>query len=166
MLRDPLFVPRITEAISIDAGYVGLIGALKTGLINHPNGEALMGLHTYADGEGTSKRKGSWDNVGTKANLSISHSQSNENKPLLTHRVMRRLDLLRFNNVLSRDVVLSSYVVTCIPAGNTFSEREALAVEQSLAMFVLLGGRHNDNSLDTFDASPGETSLRLFGGEA
>lgn len=165
MLRDPLIVPKVSEPLYISAPYVALMQAAATLFKTEQNQSGLLELRTFDDGPGSSKRKGQFS-LDTKVSMAISHSQSSENKPLITERVMQRLDFTRFNNVLSRNVGLGAYAVVAFPQGNTFSEGDAVAALHTLAWTILLGGMHNPDSNDSFDVAAGQTFLRLLSGEA
>jgi len=104
---------------------------------------------------------------GTKVQLTIKHSQSNENKPVETVRTLVRFDFTKLNPVSLKPVTLSTYAVIALPQDNTFTAVDAERYAESMSLFLLQGGFNSEASAAPFfDPQTGKTLVRLLGGEA
>jgi len=76
--------------------------------------------------------------AGDEVTLSVSHSQTNENAPYKTNRVLVRFDISRFD-AQGKEVVLSVYQVIALPLGSLFTVHDAVSLAASLNIFSLVG---------------------------
>lgn len=161
MLKDPLVVTMLTSDLGTAYPYV----ADYLGTINVPGDLLEMATIDYP-GPGASTRTGTMTDA-TKVTLTIKHSQSNENKPAETVRTLVRFDLKRINPTTSKPVTLSAYAVIALPQDGTFTTVEASKLGESLALFILQGGKAEvPGDPRLYDTSPGVTLTRLLDGQA
>jgi len=77
---------------------------------------------------------------GNKGSLTISRSQSNENKPIVTDRTLIRLDVTKVHSVTGKKVTMTAYCVTGLPQGdNPFTLDDQVCLVRHLALFLLIG---------------------------
>lgn len=144
MLNDPLFLTLPISTSVMDENNV------------QAHGEQAVALHVRDISDGGSKRRGTMPN-GNSIDMTISHSTSNENKPLTTDRSVIRLDVRRVNTLTGQVVTLSVYLVVALPQGGLFTTEDAAKLTKDLASFCLFGPSdaaihgYSDQYTDTID---------------
>lgn len=162
MLSDPLVIPMPPGGI--EAVDVAIADNLSS--YYNENTTDRIAFHTVDIGPQSSKRKGILTDGVTKVTMTVSHSQSKENAPLLTDRTLIRFDFVKPDGVSGKPVTSSVYFVGAQPQGVTFSAQECRDQAQHLAMFILQGGFQGLAFPRVCDLIPGTTVSRLFQGEA
>jgi hypothetical protein len=129
--------------------------------IGNDLGASSLSLFLTDAGDGSSKRIGTLS--GVKAQLSIAHSQSNENAPFPTTRTNIRLDLKKVNTETGKTITASAYTVVVAPQGPDFSDADILMITRTLAAFLLFGKGTGDMALDFYGND--DTLARVVAGE-
>jgi hypothetical protein len=159
MLSDPL--------------YLGVPGTLNPATAPNTDISTVIAFPAVSLGAGASKRKANVINTFSVApgseeshdeiNFTISHSETNENKPYKTSREVKRLDVSRTDdNGVS--VTASFYIVGVIPITSMFTEDDVRILEKMLALFALYGP--STSSSDWSGTSNDQTNYRILRGEA
>lgn len=96
------------------------------------------------------------------ATLSISHSESKENKGQLTDRVAIRLDVRRPSPIdtVENDVIAQATLTVSLPR-NGFTQSEVLVIVKNLFMWLATG----DSSPEVNADAPFTNLTRVFAGE-
>lgn len=161
MLNDPLYLAVVAGAMT------------PTNTLNSVYGFHNSPLRVTDIAPGKSVREGAGPNVGvnddvvTKRKVTISHSVSNENKPLTTNRTVFRIDDSFLNTDGKQVVTASAYLVTSIPVSGHYDINDALTLVQTLLASLtvnpasaLTGGTGIDGAVQVPD-----TLMRVLDGE-
>jgi len=110
--------------------------------------------------------------AASKCKMSISRSQSNENKPVVSDRTLIRLDCVRTHAVTGKPITMTAYVVTSLPQGGApFDPTDQVALVRTLACFLLKGETDQTHvtAIETAASlmdDEGNTLARILGGVA
>jgi len=140
------------------------LGVVSVGTIVNLSGiaaDSSVTLPTTSLAAGKSVRTGSWG--GDNTTLTVSHSETKENAPYKTHRLLVRLDRRRVdaNGV---EVTCSAYGVVAYPQGSIFTVDEV--EETARALFLMLGISPVDGSGNLNLLATDDTLARIIAGES
>lgn len=129
MLTDPLVIGAVTYG---NTGTDQLVGASTASLELQDlsaDGSTRVGFIPLQGGT-----------INAKSKMTISRSQSNENKPVVSDRTLIRFDVVRPHLTTSKPITMSAYLVTSLPQGGTpFEIADQVCLVRSLALFLLIG---------------------------
>lgn len=134
MLADPLYVGRVTPS-----KWTAIEDALDAVTFTDVDRLAVTDLSP-----GATQRQYSID--GVKHRMSINHSQTKENAPLVTDRSVIRMETQKVNAELGKTVTAAAYLVVAAPTGGDFTEDEILELVWTLLHFALIGDVNSDGT--------------------
>jgi len=153
MLSDPLYLGAVTSAIDPTEALTGEI-------------TPVIAFHRTSQGDGSSKYVGAWPSSTDKLLLTVSHSETNENKPYKTQRVSVRLDrLVQTADAQGTIVKASAYGVAVQPMASEVAAGEMQSLIRTLGL-ALLAGASTSSTDWTSSITDNDLVDRLLNGEA
>jgi len=157
----------LSDPLSIALGTVGGRNNLVNAWLGRDHGtvggfDSNLPLHINDIGPGSSQRV--YDDGTSKWTLTISHSETSENKPLLTRRTLIRFDKEFIDTASGRTIKASAYIVCALPVSADFIVGNMAELARSLA-FILLFGPSVDDGGQVGPAANDNTLERVLAGE-